>query len=142
MVRIAKERGAKMRKRLQAELNQFRRLMRAVPAAVVTLFVVSVITMNLLANKTLVQLSWLALDGGILISWLSFLCMDILTMHFGPRAANRITLLAAAINVLTCLIFYIASVIPSNAADYTAFDSILGGTWFILSYPSVFINAW
>ena len=121
-----------MRKRLQAELNQFRRLMRAVPAAVVTLFVVSVITMNLLANKTLVQLSWLALDGGILISWLSFLCMDILTKHFGPRAANHISILATLINLMTCLIFFVASVIPSNANDYSAFDGIFGGTWFIL----------
>ena len=107
-------------------------LLRCVPATVVTLFVVSVISMNLLANKTLLQLPWIALDGGMLISWLSFMCMDIITRHFGPGAANRITVLAAAINVLTCLIFYIASVIPSNAADYTAFDSILGGTWFIL----------
>ena len=43
-------------------------LLRCVPATVVTLFVVSVICMNLLANKTLLQLDWIALDGGILIS--------------------------------------------------------------------------
>lgn len=121
-----------MKDYLRREKREIDILLRCVPATVVTLFVVSVISMNLLANKTLVQLPWLALDGGMLISWLSFMCMDIITKHFGPRAANRITLLAAAINVLTCLIFYIASVIPSNAADYTAFDSILGGTWFIL----------
>jgi uncharacterized PurR-regulated membrane protein YhhQ (DUF165 family) len=30
------------------------------------------------------------------------------------------------------MIFYIASVIPSNAADYEALNNILGGTWFIL----------
>lgn len=109
-----------------------RLLMRSVPATVVTLFVVSVVCMNLLANKTLVQLDWIALDGGILISWLSFMCMDIITKHFGPRASNRVSVLAAMINLLTCLIFYVASVIPSNADDYTAFNSILGGTWFIL----------
>ena len=40
--------------------------------------------------------------------------------------------LAAAINLLTCLIFFAASAIPSTAADYSAFDSIFGGTWFIL----------
>lgn len=107
-------------------------LLRSVPATVVTLFVVSVICMNLLANKTLLQLDWIALDGGILISWLSFMCMDIITRHFGPRASNRISLLACGINLLTCMIFYVASVIPSNAGDYSAFNSILGGTWFIL----------
>lgn len=107
-------------------------LLRNIPATVVSLFVVSVICMNLLANKTLFQTSWIALDGGILISWLSFMCMDIITKHFGPKASNKIAILASAINVLTCLIFYIASIIPSNANDYTAFDELFGGTWFIL----------
>ena len=88
--------------------------------------------MNLLANKTLLQLDWIALDGGILISWLSFMCMDMITKHFGPKASNSISLLAAAINLLTCLIFFVASAIPSNANDYTVFDGIFGGTWFIL----------
>ncbi len=118
--------------RLKKEYLELQILMRSIPATVVTLFVVSVITMNLLANKTLLQLDWIALDGGILISWLSFLCMDMITKHFGPKASNLISLLAAAINLLTCLIFFVASRIPSNASDYTAFDGIFGGTWFIL----------
>ncbi len=118
--------------KLIREWKEFQILLRSIPATVVTLFVVSVICMNLLANKTLLQLDWIALDGGILISWLSFMCMDIITKHFGPKASNSISILAAAINLLTCLIFFIASVIPSNAADYAAFDGIFGGTWFIL----------
>ena len=107
-------------------------LLRSIPATVVTLFAVSVVCMNLLANKTLLQLDWIALDGGILISWLSFMCMDIITKHFGPRASTMICIHAAAINLLTCLIFFVASIIPSNANDYTAFDGIFGGTWFVL----------
>ena len=107
-------------------------LLRCIPATTVSLFVVSVICMNLLANKTLLQTTYIALDGGILISWLSFMCMDIITKYFGPKASNKIAILASAINLLTCSIFYIASIIPSNANDYTALDEILGGTWFIL----------
>ncbi len=107
-------------------------LLRCIPATTVSLFVVSVICMNLLANKTLLQTTYIALDGGILISWLSFMCMDIITKYFGPKASNKIAALASAINLLTCAIFYIASSIPSNANDYTALDGILGGTWFIL----------
>ena len=117
---------------LKKERRETSVLLRAIPTSVVTLFVVSVICMNLLANKTLLQLDWIALDGGILISWLSFMCMDIITKHFGPKASNRISVLASAINLLTCLIFLVASLIPSNAADYSAFDGIFGGTWFIL----------
>lgn len=107
-------------------------LLRSIPATVVTLFAVSVVCMNLLANKTLVQRDWIAIDGGILISWLSFMCMDIITKHFGPRASTIISIHAAAINLLTCLIFFVASIIPSNANDYSAFDGIFGGTWFVL----------
>lgn len=122
----------KIRKWLYKEKQKSSILLRSIPATVMTLFVVSVICMNLLANKTLLQLDWIALDGGILISWLSFMCMDIITKHFGPGASNRISVLAAAINLLTCLIFFIASIIPSNAGDYSVFDGIFGGTWFIL----------
>lgn len=118
--------------REKRQIEEIKLLLRSIPATVVTLFVVSVICMNLLANKTLLQLDWIALDGGILISWLSFMCMDIITKHFGPKASNQISVLAAAINILTCLIFFVASIIPSNAADYSAFDGIFGGTWFIL----------
>lgn len=121
-----------MKERIKKSWKEFKLLLRSIPATVVTLFVVSVICMNLLANKTLIQLDWIALDGGILISWLSFMCMDIITKHFGPKAANRISILAAGINLLTCLIFFVASVIPSTADDYTAFNGIFGGTWFIL----------
>lgn len=112
-------------------------LLKSIPATVVSLFVVSVICMNLLANKTLVQTSWIALDGGILISWLSFMCMDMITKHFGPKASNRISVLAVGVNLLTCLIFFVASAIPSTADDYSAFDGIFGGTWFILLSSTV-----
>lgn len=121
-----------IKQKLIQEKNETKILLHSIPVMVVTLFVVSVICMNLLANKTLLQLPWIALDGGILISWLSFMCMDIITKHFGPRASNRICVLAATINLLTCAIFFLVSIIPSNAADYTAFNSIFGGTWFIL----------
>jgi len=122
----------KIKKWFQREWEETTLLLRSIPAVVVTLFVVSVVCMNLLANKTLLQLEWIALDAGILISWLSFMCMDIITKHFGPGASNRVSVMAAAINVLTCLIFFVASIIPSNASDYSAFDSIFGGTWFVL----------
>lgn len=123
---------SKLKLWLLEEKRQTSVLLRSIPTTVVTLFVVSIICMNLLANKTLLQLDFIALDGGILISWLSFMCMDMITKHFGPGASNRISLLAAGINLLTCLIFFVASAIPSNANDYSGFDSIFGGTWFIL----------
>ena len=107
-------------------------LLRAIPSPAVALFVVSVITMNLLANKTIYQGTYLAIDGGILVSWLSFLSMDVVTKHFGPKASTRMSVFAVLVNLLTCLIFYVVSVIPTPHEDYSAFNTIIGGTWFIL----------
>jgi len=112
-------------------------LFRSIPSVVAALFTISVVTMNLLANKTIYQSEVLALDGGILVSWLSFLCMDVVTKHFGPRAATKLSVFAMLVNLLVCLIFYLVSIIPSEADDYTAFNSIIGGTWFILLSSTV-----
>ncbi len=111
-------------------------LLRSIPSVVVALFVTSVITMNILANKTLYQSQYLAIDAGILVSWLSFLSMDIVTKHFGPRASTRMSIFAVAVNLLVCLIFYIASIIPTGT-DFSAFNSVVGGTWFILLSSTV-----
>ncbi len=127
-----KKQACKLGTVLAREKKETEILLRSIPSTTVSLFVVSVICMNLLANKTLFQNDYIALDGGILISWLSFMCMDIITRYFGPKASNKIAVLACVINLLTCLVFYIASIIPSNASDYAALDTILGGTWFIL----------
>ena len=76
-------------------------LLRAIPSPAVALFVVSVITMNLLANKTIYQSEIIAIDGGILVSWLSFLSMDVVTKHFGPKASTRMSVFAILVNLLT-----------------------------------------
>ena len=124
--------GKNLKEIIKGNIKEYKILLNSIPATVVTLFVVSVICMNLLANKTLIKTDFIALDGGILISWLSFMCMDVITKHFGPKAANLIAVHSVIINLLTCLIFFIVSVIPSTANDYTVYDSIFGGTWFIL----------
>ncbi len=119
-------------------------LFRSIPAIAVSLLVVSVVCMNLLANKTIVSTEWLALDGGILMSWMCFLSMDVIAKHFGPRAANKVSLLAVLINLLVCLIFKLVSLIPSEAADYSEFNTIFGGTWFILLASTIafIVSAW
>ena len=119
------------RARISSFFKEFTVLLRSIPSPIVAFFVVAVITMNLLANKTIVNLEFLAVDGGILVSWIVFLCMDTVTKHFGPRASTLLSVFAMFVNLLTCLIFYIVSVIPTSD-DYSAFNTIIGGTWFIL----------
>ena len=129
-------------------ISNYRRLLRTVPPMIVSLLILSVVGMNLLANKSInTGLDWLALDGGILFSWLTFLSMDILTHCYGPKTATVLSFTALAMNLLMALIFFIASRIPglwgesfvegSEAVINAALDNTFGGTWFIILGSSI-----
>ena len=120
-----------MKEKIKSAAEDTKLLFRSIPSVITALFTISVVAMNLLANKTIFQAEWLALDGGILVSWLSFLCMDIVTKAFGPKASTKLSVFAMLTNLLVCFIFFIVSIIPTKQ-DYTAFNTIIGGTWFIL----------
>ena len=60
--------------KLKQSISNYTLLLRSVPSLVMVMFVVSVVLMNLLANKEIgLNLDWLALDCGFTLSWLSFL---------------------------------------------------------------------
>ena len=120
-----------MKKRLLSAAADTKLLFRSVPSVLTALFTVSVVVMNVLANKTIFQNDWIAIDGGILVSWLSFLCMDILTKAFGPKASTKLSVFAMLVNLFVCVMFYIVSAIPTEE-DFSAFNTVIGGTWFIL----------
>lgn len=75
-----------MKEKISSATADTKLLFRNIPSVITALFTVSVVVMNILANKTIFQNEWLAIDGGILVSWLSFLCMDIITKALAPRA--------------------------------------------------------
>ena len=129
-------------------ISSYRSMLRSAPPLVVTLLVLSVVGMNLLANKSIdTGVDWLALDCGILFSWLTFLSMDILTHSCGPRAATAVSITALALNLMMALIFFAASRIPgvwgesfvegSEEVLNTALNNTFGGTWFIILGSSV-----
>lgn len=133
----------KLLMKVKSFFQEYRILIRSVPALITTLFVLSVVGMNLLANKSIdTHLDWLALDCGIIFSWLSFLTMDILTKRFGPKASTMISILALGINLLLALIFFIAAIIPgfwgesfvegSEEVINTALNNTFRGTWYII----------
>lgn len=124
------------------ELADFQLLMRSIPSWVVALFTVSVVSMNLLANKEIhTGVSWLALDAGLTMSWMSFLAMDLITKRFGPKAAIKVSLFAVGVNMLMCALLNLVTRIPGNwSAYYTynvlevnqALDATFGGTWYVV----------
>lgn len=133
---------------MKKPLSPLRRLPQDVPPLIVSLLILSVVGMNLLANKSIdTGVDWLALDGGIVFSWLTFLSMDILTHCYGPRVSTALSFLALAMNLLMALFFFIASRLPgvwgesfvdgSEAVINRALDGTFGGTWFVLLGSSV-----
>jgi uncharacterized PurR-regulated membrane protein YhhQ (DUF165 family) len=117
-------------------------LLRNVPSLVFSLFVVSIVAMNILANKSIVNLPYLCLDAGIIVSWMSFLSMDMITKRFGPKSAFRLSVVASLINLIVCLLFFAGSKIPglwgesyiegSEDIINRALDNTIGGSWFVL----------
>ena len=129
--------------------SQYNKLIRQVHPLVLAAMAISVVGMNLLANKSIdTGLSWLALDCGILLSWLAFLAMDVCVHAYGPHAANAASLTALAINLLMAAIFFLAGrVVPGvwgesfvdtgGEAINAALDNTFGGTWFVLLGSSI-----
>ena len=93
--------------------EDYKVLLRSIPAPTVTIFIVSVILMNLMANKELLSTPWLALDCGFAVSWVSFLCMDMICKRFGAKASIKISILALGVNLAVCLFFFAFSTVLS-----------------------------
>ncbi|MDE6676158.1 MAG: VUT family protein [Clostridia bacterium] len=132
-----------LKQKIKKEWHEFCVLLKTVPTLVVVLFILSVFSMNLLANKSIsIPVDWLALDCGIIVSWFAFFTMDILTKHFGPKAATEITVLAIIVNLFFCLLLFLASLIPgvwgesyvegSEEIINGALDKTFGGTWYVV----------
>ncbi|MBR1746811.1 MAG: VUT family protein [Clostridia bacterium] len=123
-------------------------LQRSVPSAILALFVTSVVSMNLLANKSIdLNLDWLALDCGLIFSWVAFLTMDVVTKRFGVRAANMLSIIALLINLLASVLFIAAAYIPgtwsqsyvdgSEAIINFALDGTFKSAWYVIMGSSI-----
>ena len=126
---------------IRREMEDYRVMLRNIPSLVVSLFIISVIMMNLLANKELVNTHYLALDCGVCLSWVSFLCMDMICKRFGPKAAAKISILAMTVNLAVTLIFKLLSLTPGMWGQYyttgmtevnDALNATIGGCWYVV----------
>lgn len=131
-------------KKIKEEFVEFKKLIRSMPPLLFAIFILSVVLMNILANKSIdMKSDYLALDMGILVSWISFLMLDIVTKRYGLKAANEISIFALLINLFVCLLFFVISVIPGvwsqgiSVETNQALDYTFRGTWFITLGSSV-----
>lgn len=123
------------------DFKDWKMLFRSIPSLVTTLFVISVVIMNLMAAKTIVMTepSWLGITGGLLLSWVPFLCMDVIVKTYGAKAATKLNLLGLFINLVCVGIFELISVIQigGDPNTYAAFNATFKQTWQILLASSI-----
>lgn len=127
---------------LASEYGEMKKLLRQIPSLILALLILSVVSMNLLANKELLKTDWIALDCGFALSWIPFLIMDCICKVLGGKAAFRVSLLAIIINLATFLIFRLISLTPGMWGEYyatgslqvnSALNATIGGsTWIVL----------
>ena len=132
-----------MKEKIKKEFADFRLLLKSVSPLIFSIFLLAVFAMNLLANKSInLGVDWLALDCGLVVSWIVFLCMDVLTKLHGPKAATQLSLLAMAVNLVACLFLFAVSKIDGTWAQFfelgeksvinEALDNTIGGTWYVV----------
>lgn len=123
--------------------DEVKLLINEVPAVTTVLLVMAVFLMNLFANKSIkLPFKWLAVDCGITVSWLVFLILNVVTMHFGPRASTLLSVFASFVNVIISIVLFLVSIIPGNWGEAcatgteelinSALDKTIGGTWYVL----------
>lgn len=137
---------------LKARFKELSVLLNSIPSWVLAFFVASLISMNLLANKSIAGLpSWLALDAGFIFSWVAFAVMDIVVKRFGVRAANMVSVTAIGLNLFVVLLFFAASKIPGDwstaycddgsvdSGINSAVNGIFQGSWYVVFGSTVAI---
>lgn len=117
------------------DFKDWKKLLRSIPGLVTMLFIMATITMNLAANKIV----WsglvvngtplVSITGGIFLSWLIFLLMDIMTKTYGIKATIKLTLLGALINAFAVIFLGLIALFPAKYPYEGAsafFDTVFG----------------
>jgi len=126
---------------LRAGADDFKRLLRSIPSPTVSLFILSVVCANLMANKELLSWRFVALDCGYAFSWIMFLCMDVVCRRWGAAATVKLSLFALAVNLAVCGSFALLAKAPGmwgayyetgNPAVNDALNATFGGAWYVV----------
>lgn len=113
-----------------------------VPSVVLSILVLTIVSMNLLANKELFRTEWVALDCGFVLSWVPFLIMDCLCKRYGGKTAAVVSLFGIFINLIFFGLFHLIALAPGMWGEYyatgltevnDALNATIGGsTWIVL----------
>ncbi len=126
---------------IKEELKDISLLFRSIPSLTVSIFFLSVVCANLLANKELISFKYVVLDCGFAFSWIMFLCMDIICKRWGTRASIEVSIVALLMNLSVSGIFALLSKAPGMWGEFYATENIdvnkalnatFGGSWYVV----------
>ena len=127
--------------------KEWLKTLRSVPSLALALITVATVLMNILANKSIINLPWLIQDAGILMSWVGFLVGDLLVKAFGSKNAIRVNLTCLGISLFISGLLAIVAVVPGewspvfdptiNPGDLgsninAAVNSVMGNVWYVI----------
>ena len=126
-------------------LEQSKDALRAIPGMITAIFILSIVMMNLLANKSIFNVPWLASTSGVFVSWITFLCMDSVCKRFGYKAATILNTAGMIVNLIACILFMLIVKIPGiwaasfsgatpeiSEAINAGLDATFSSTWYIV----------
>ena len=125
--------------------KEFKITMRSIPGIVTSIFVLSAVLMNILANKSIINHEYVSVTAGIVLSWISYLCMDCVCKHFGSRAATIFNAFAIIVSLFSSVLIAFILKIPgvwaaslgySDASTQIiindSLNSTLSSTWYVV----------
>lgn len=126
----------KLKTFLKESISDFKK----VPSWLVSLSVVTTVLMNLLANKALIATDWWTGDCGIVVSWVMFLVMDIVTQRYGGKASFTVTMFDVAVALLMGGLMAAVAAVPESPISgwfygedaCTALNNVIGNNYLVL----------
>ena len=130
--------------------KEWLKTLRSIPPLALTLATLATVLMNILANKSIIELPWLIQDAGICLSWIGFLVGDIVVKAFGSKNAIRMNLTALLISLVVSVLLVGVSVIPghwsvefnymNSMGEFTeiskevgkSMNAIIGNVWYVI----------
>lgn len=127
--------------------KEWLKTLRNVPALALTLITLATVLMNILANKSIIELPrlgdgdyWLVQDAGLIFSWIGFLVGDLMVKNYGSKNAIRVNLTCLGISLFISGLLAIVGVIPgtwSASYDYAgqvneALNATMGNVWYVI----------
>lgn len=118
--------------------------LRSIPSLVLTLCVIANTMMNILANKSIINLPYLVQDAGLLFSWVGFLAGDLVVRGFGTKNSLRVSITTLVVSLLISCLLLAVSYIPGEWSPIYNYDesysevinesinSIIGNQWYVI----------